>query len=448
MKEPIPEWLEKEVAEYDLDITPPPATILDIGANIGAFTLHYARKWPHARIEAIEPVTENFRRLKENTDGLHRLRLMQAAVRRFGGWAAIYKGDNFATHSFYQLSRQTQRTEEVPCLAAHLLDPAELVKIDTEGCELEILSNLRLDKTRAVVVEYHSPADGLGIKAFLEEQNFRLLEHRPGSVNHGVMKFAKGNGVTLPSAECGVRSAEVKSAPTAPRKIFLATAAHFSNFDVAFVQSLLTVALRPRVAMELAQPNTDPSVERARNILTANFLATDCTHILFIDADIIFTPEDVARISSHDEPIVGGLYPLKHPSPEVQWCGNGKAPGEAAIRPDGLSLVKYIGTGFLCVRRDVFERMIAVDGPDIAYKQDFPPYRQEYAFWRQGVSQTCGQPSRFLTEDWMFCQRWNELGGEIYADSQVVLRHVGRTVYPLPLQTGNPFAPPTPSPIS
>jgi hypothetical protein len=236
--------------------------------------------------------------------------------------------------------------------------------------------------------------------------------------------------------------AALTSGGLAARKVFVATAAHFSNFDVAFLQSLLTLAVRPSVAVEIAHPNTDPSVERARNILTANFLAGDCTHILFVDADIAFTPADVARISSHAEPVVGGLYPLKHPSPEVQWCGNGRAPGDAEIRPDGLSPVKYIGTGFLCIRRDAFEKLMAADGPEILYRQDFPPYRMEYAFWRQGVAAAGPDGTRrFLTEDWLFCQRWNELGGTIYCDSQVVLRHVGRAVWPLPLQTGHPFNP-------
>ena len=436
MNDPIPAWLEREVAEYDLAITPPPATILDLGANIGAFSRHYARKWPQARITAFEPVGANLEALLVNLKPEYdagRIGIFQAAVRAEGGAGKIFKGDNFVTHSFHQRGRQTDEKIPVVITAAHTIRSHELVKIDTEGCELEILQNLNLTATRAVVVEYHSPADRLAIMTLLDEKNFRMIEHIPGSTEHGVMKFAGDDGVTLPGkAESEKPKVEIGKA----RKVYLATAAHFSNFDLSYLQSLLTLVVRPSVAIDLAQPNTDPSVERARNILTANFLESDCTHILFVDADISFTPADVARISSHDEAVVGGLYPLKQLSPEVAWCGNGLEAGEFEVRPDGLSQVKYIGTGFLCVRRDVFEQMIAARGAELVYKQDFPPNRQEYAFWRQGVR--CG---RFLTEDWMFCQTWLELGGSIYADSQVVLRHAGRAVWPLPFQKGNPFNP-------
>jgi glycosyltransferase involved in cell wall biosynthesis len=157
-------------------------------------------------------------------------------------------------------------------------------------------------------------------------------------------------------------------------------------------------------------------------------------YILFVDADIGFSAADIARVSSHSEPVVGGLYPLKNLNADVQWCGNGLQAGDAPVRGDGLSQVKYIGTGFLCIAREVFETIIAHDGPAIAYVQDFPPHRHEFAFWRQGVSH-----GRFLTEDWMFCQRWLELGGKIFADAQVVLRHAGRAEWPLPFQKGNPF---------
>lgn len=220
------------------------------------------------------------------------------------------------------------------------------------------------------------------------------------------------------------------------RKIYLAVAGHYANNDVSFVQSLVGLVLRPPVSVQLGW-SCDPSVERARNILTANFLETDCTHILFVDADIGFSAADVARISSHADPVVGGMYPLKNLKPTVEWCGNGLAGAET--RADGLTPVKYIGTGFLCIARSVFMEMINRDAVQ-RYRQDFAPHREEFAFWTQGV-----RDGRFLTEDWMFCQRWLELGGRIFADTQVVLRHAGRAEWPLPFQQGNPFTAPQPA---
>ena len=191
----------------------------------------------------------------------------------------------------------------------------------------------------------------------------------------------------------------------------------------------------------------DPSVERARNILTANFLVSDCTHLLFIDADIAFSADDVRCIISHEEDIVGGIYPLKTMTPEVQWCGNSAkcavaGPADASVgsgvRADGLQEVGCIGTGFMCIARRAFDAMVASDGKKIRYTQDWPPHREEFAFWRQTIRNVNGR-RRFLTEDWNFCYRYRELGGKVFADTRVVLRHAGRAVWPLDLQDGNPF---------
>ncbi len=427
MKTPIPDWLAKEVAAYDLDITPPPTSILDLGANIGAFCLHYAAKWPAAKISAYEPVPENCRaligNLKEKFE-VGGIAIFQAGVRAAAGSQEIFKGENFVTHSFHQRGRQTSEKIPVVVHAAGTIPSHEMVKIDTEGCEVEILENLDLSRTRAVVVEYHSVKDRQIISAILVEAGFKLLERIKGSAEHGVLKFGKDDGVTSFTAKA--------TASAAPRSVYLAVAGHFANNDVSFVQSLVALVLRTTVKVQIGW-SCDPSVERARNILTANFLESDCTHILFVDADIGFSAEDVAQVSSHAEPVVGGLYPLKNLKPVVEWCGNGLAPGEAPVREDGLSPVRYIGTGFLCIKRAVFETLIA-RGVVEKYKQDFAPHREEFAFWTQGVRE-----GRFLTEDWMFCQRWLELGGKIFADADVVLRHAGRAEWPLPFQAGNPF---------
>jgi hypothetical protein len=231
-----------------------------------------------------------------------------------------------------------------------------------------------------------------------------------------------------------MHSEEIPKTAGAGNKVYLAVAGHYATNDLIFVQSLLALTLRTTVRVSFGF-SADPSVERARNILTANFLASDCTHILFVDSDIGFCAEDVARICSHAGcGVVGGMYPLKNMNPTVQWCGNGKE-GNGDAREDGLMEVKYIGTGFLCISREAFETLLCHGtGCPPAYNQDFPPHRREYAFWRQGVAD-----NRFLTEDWMFCHQWLAIGGRIFADTRVVLKHAGRAEWPLPLQQGNPF---------
>jgi FkbM family methyltransferase len=474
----IPQWMIDEVAAYDLEMTPAPGTVLDIGANIGAFALRCRARWPEATIRCYEPVAENYRSLMENVSAHPKIQAYRFAVRNFSGRDKILIGDQGVTCGFYRLGRQTNITERVMCVDAKELGGAELVKIDTEGCEIEILSRLNLRKTRALVVEYHRPEDAGLIKAMAVTAGFQLLDEKSGSDTSGVLKFCRqesgvacGEAITVRNRTNKTHETDGRrSAPSLPvsasreggteqRKIYVAVASHFSNHDLIFLQSMMQLVLWPPVPMSFGW-SCDPSVERARNILTANFLASDCTHLLFIDADIAFSPEDVKRIASHNEDVVGGIYPLKTMESDVKWCGNGHcvtaiicdtasicnaATGCAGatkpdeVRPNGLQEVGCIGTGFMCIARRAFERFLEADGDKIRYAQDWPPYREEFAFWRQTVRNVNGK-KRFLTEDWNFCYRYRELGGKIFADTRVILKHAGRAVWPLPFQQGNPFS--------
>lgn len=442
MKTKIPNWMQEEVAAYDLEMSPPPRTILDIGAHIGAFALRAHAQWPDAAIRCYEPVAENYHGLAKNVSPCRKIKAYRFAVRGFNGSDNIFLGDQCVTCGFYQLGRQTHLTEKVMCVDAAAIPSADLVKIDTEGCEGEILSRLNLHETRALVMEYHRQDDPLLLKNIAAAAGFHLLEEQKGGRTSGILKFGR-DGVA-----CSCSGVQTPAA-VSERKIYCGVASHFSNHDLIFLQSMMQLVLGTQVRVAFGW-SCDPSVERARNVLTANFLATDCTHLLFIDSDIAFTPRDVLRIVSHDEDIVGGIYPLKTMEREVKWCGNGvcdaaKAPAGARshspVREDGLQEVGCIGTGFMCIARRAFEKIIGADGPKIRYQQDWPPYREEFAFWRQTIREVNGH-QRFLTEDWNFCYRYRELGGHVFADTQVILRHAGRAVWPLDLQNGNPFAQP------
>ena len=163
--QPIPDWLYKEVDEYFVPLPFEPRTILDIGANIGAFAQRAHNRWPQAHIICCEPMPFNICHLRRNVPAS--VAILSAAVRAYSGVDEIFIGDNFVTGGFVQFGRQTQHRILVECIAAKELPSCELVKIDTEGCEVEILENLPLGKTRAIFLEHHSRADAETIKAML-----------------------------------------------------------------------------------------------------------------------------------------------------------------------------------------------------------------------------------------------------------------------------------------
>jgi hypothetical protein len=212
-------------------------------------------------------------------------------------------------------------------------------------------------------------------------------------------------------------------------KLFVAYPS-YNGLTEEFVRCLLRTTHAKPCAMELRDWPGDSAIGRARNNCAAEFLSSDCTDLLFIDTDLIFSPDHIARIVSHDVDIVGGCYPKKQK--QLSWVLN-TLEGHASPDPDtGLQRVRYMGTGFLRIRRSVFERMIEAY-PEIAYRPDAGEQGgDKHDFFTFGVYRDQpDKPGRYLSEDWYFCQRVIDLGINIYADTRIVLKHVGKAIYPL-----------------
>lgn len=161
-------------------------------------------------------------------------------------------------------------------------------------------------------------------------------------------------------------------------------------------------------------------ISRARNTLTAKFLNTPgSTHLMFIDADIGWEPWHLLVLLNADKDVIGGLYPMK--SIPVKWCVNG-IPG---IEPEenGLQEVSKTGTGFLLIKRHVFEKLDAHPAVkpfanDIGLPAELNPFMKTYF-------DTAVRENRYYSEDWTFCENWRDIGGQVYIDRRVLLKHVG-----------------------
>ncbi len=166
----IPEWLHREVNDYFVEpIKIVPESVLDIGANVGAFAVRAHKEWPEARIICYEPMPFNVKLLRQNVDSSW-CSVEPFAVRAEAGDADIFIGDMFVTGGFSKGQRQTDRTSRVKCVAARDLPSCDLVKVDTEGSEVEILIGLNLEKTRVVMLEHHNLADAQIIKSVLSRK--------------------------------------------------------------------------------------------------------------------------------------------------------------------------------------------------------------------------------------------------------------------------------------
>ena len=161
-------------------------------------------------------------------------------------------------------------------------------------------------------------------------------------------------------------------------------------------------------------------ISRARNTLTAKFLEMpETTHLMFIDADIGWEPWHLLVLLNRDVDVIGGLYPMK--TMPIKWVVNGFTGAEEG--PDGLQEVSKAGTGFLLIKKHVFEKMNA--HPAVKqYKNDIgldPKYDQ----YLKTYFDTAVRQNRYYSEDWTFCENWRDLGGKIWMDKRVLLRHTG-----------------------
>jgi hypothetical protein len=192
----------------------------------------------------------------------------------------------------------------------------------------------------------------------------------------------------------------------------------------------------------------DALVTRARQTIVGHFLENpSSTHLLFIDADIGFEPEQVLRLLEFGSDVTAAAYPAK----QINWdrmpaaVQAGRSPLESStlsyvveretsnemVVRDGFVKSRYAGTGFLLIRRSVLVAMIK-HYPELRYTHEHgagDPLTG--SSWRSAlfncmIDKTTGF---YLSEDFSFCRRWTDMGGEIWVDYTSRLNHVGLMVY-------------------
>jgi FkbM family methyltransferase len=172
----------------------PGDTVLDIGANVGVFTIFLRWLCPGVRVHAFEPVAETRERLEMNLRANHltdSVTVHPVAVAAQGGTLTLFHGSK-AGHSSVTLSQFSRTQQEtVPCinLATALqlagVGPIHLLKIDTEGSEVEIFEGIGptvLDQIQRVVVEYHGllrPGSRDLVARALDNAGFSRIEDVP-----------------------------------------------------------------------------------------------------------------------------------------------------------------------------------------------------------------------------------------------------------------------------
>ena len=232
----------------------------------------------------------------------------------------------------------------------------------------------------------------------------------------------------------------------APVNLVVATPCFGGQISALFATSLLKLQSRARsysgLGVKFFFKDGDALITRARASLVAQFLDDPAaTHLLFIDADIGFEPEQVFRLVTCGADMCAAIYPIKR----IDWdkvrttMATGRRnpaaaalryvmevdDGNAVIEKGGFVKVRYAGTGFLMIRRAALERMCA-HYPQLRYRRDhsldaLTESENRFALFECMI----GEDGTYLSEDFAFCKRWTDIGGEIWADVDSRLNHVG-----------------------
>jgi len=186
-------------------------------------------------------------------------------------------------------------------------------------------------------------------------------------------------------------------------------------------------------------------IQRARNALTKAFLKTDCTHLLFIDADIKFDPMHIIAMVEADMDILAGIYPKK----EINWHSVADAvrrgvPTEQLKYYTGSFVVNLLdgatsatlannrplevlnaGTGCMLIKRRVFEVLEPLTPSYMNDVLDLSGILQPEPIHAYFDVSICPWSERLLSEDYHFCQAWRRAGGKVYVAPWTVLSHIG-----------------------
>jgi hypothetical protein len=234
-----------------------------------------------------------------------------------------------------------------------------------------------------------------------------------------------------------------------PVKLFVATPMYGGLCTGKYTAGLLNTVgtfSQNSIQMYYSYMMNESLITRARNSLAYDFLSSDATHLMFIDADIGFNPADIVRMVRADKDIICGMYPKK----EINWKSVSDAVKQGVDYKDldnytGSFVVNLVGgameqqgtlntpmqienggTGFMLIKRGVFE---SLKGKVPTYTNDMGLISNGdvnkniiHEFFATSIDETS---NRLLSEDYHFCKLARKHGFQVFAAPWASLVHSG-----------------------
>lgn len=244
------------------------------------------------------------------------------------------------------------------------------------------------------------------------------------------------------------------------QKIFLATPMYGGQCAGIYTRSvanLVGMCSKYGIGLQFYFLFNESLITRARNYCVDEFLRSDCTHLMFIDSDIGFDAQDVIALvglsaGNDDYHVMCGPYPKK----TISWEKIKQAVDAGVADEDPNELENYVGdyvfnparntvsikvsepaevleggTGFMCIKREVFEEYDK-NFPTQSYLPDhirtanFDGSREIMAYFDCIIDP---ESKRYLSEDYMFCYNVQKMGMKVWMCPWMKLKHVGTYIF-------------------
>ena len=197
------------------------------------------------------------------------------------------------------------------------------------------------------------------------------------------------------------------------KKVFIGTVSSSATVSVYYLTSILKsqkLLKENNIDCYLDVIVDEPLIQLARNKLLSLFIESDCDELVLIDSDQAGDAEDLLKLINTDKDFVGAPVILKTSN---NYNVSFKKPST-----NELMEVDFVGTGFLKISKQVAEQVFNsseeyMDGESIC----------RMAFEVKVIDKN------IMSEDFVFCKKWKDLGGSIFIDTSINPYHIGSVSY-------------------
>ena len=231
-------------------------------------------------------------------------------------------------------------------------------------------------------------------------------------------------------------------------KLFISTPCYDAMMTMQYTISLLNLTQflpTHNINFVIDFIGNESLIPRARNNSLFKFMQSDCTHLLFIDSDIEFPCEAVLSLIQMDKDVACCSYPKKSfnwkrflysmqndttskeslSSRGLDFAYNAMYDGNTIIKDENSVRVKHASTGFMMIKKEILKKLNEKH-KELIIKSDDLSQTDNTMF---GLFCCMIKDKQYLSEDYSFCERVNEIGGEIWINTKHNLNHIGKFIF-------------------